>query len=117
MTLTQEVLIIFIILSIVLFLLWRKAIDKLSRLKFQKQSLSTKYGKITEQFLPFLDAFPYDQSGFRFIGSPIDGVQFEDDKIIFFEFKIGTSRMTSKQSNIKELIESKKVYFEEIYLK
>jgi predicted Holliday junction resolvase-like endonuclease len=98
-------------------MLWRNTASKLSRVKWQKQSLSTKYGKINEQFLPFLEVFPYEPSGFRFLGSPIDGVQFEEDKIIFFEFKSGSSRLTGKQSQIRQLINDKKVFFEEIYLK
>ena len=117
MSIQTEALIFFILVSIVLFLLWRKTAERLASTKFQKQSLSTKYGKITEQFLPFLDSFPYDPSNFRFLGTPIDGVQFEEDKIVFFEFKSGNSRMSVKQNNIKKLISDKKIYFEEVYLK
>ena len=117
MSTQTELLIIFILISVILFLLWRKALSRISDIKFQKQSLSTKYGKITEQFLPLLDVFPYDPSGFRFIGSPIDGIQFEENKIIFYEFKSGSSRLTSKQNQIKNIIEEGNVFFEEIYLK
>ena len=117
MSIQTEFLLFFILLSAILFWLWRKAISKLSLTRFQKHSLSTKYGKITEQFLPFLDAFPYDPSGFRFLGSPVDGIQFEEDKIIFFEFKSGSSRLSTKQTQIKKIIHDKKVSFEEIYLK
>lgn len=117
MSLQIELLLFFIAVSIILFSLWRKTVDKFNRLKFQKHSLSTKYGKITEQFLPFLDSFPYNPSNFRFLGTPIDGIQFEEDKIIFFEFKSGSSRLTTRQNDIKKLISEKKVFFEEIYLK
>lgn len=117
MSVQTELLLFFILASLILFLLWRNTSKKLSSTRFQKHSLSTKYGKITEQFLPFLDAFPYDPSGFRFLGSPIDGIQFEEDKIIFYEFKSGSSRLTNKQNNIKKLIHERKVFFEEIYLR
>lgn len=117
MSTQTEALIFFILVSIFLFWLWRNTATKLSATRFQKHSLSTKYGKITEQFLPFLDSFPYDPSNFRFLGTPIDGVQFEEDKIVFFEFKSGNSRMSVKQNNIKKLINDKKIFFEEIYLK
>lgn len=117
MSTQTEILLFFIFASIILFLLWRNASRKLSLTRFQKHSLSTKYGKITEQFLPFLDAFPHDPSGFRFLGSPIDGIQFEEDRIIFYEFKSGGSRLSNKQTQIKKLINEKKVFFEEIYLK
>lgn len=117
MSVQIELLLFFILLSVLFFWLWRKTVAKLLATRFQKHSLSTKYGKITEQFLPFLDSFPYDPSNFRFLGTPIDGVQFEEDKIIFFEFKSGNSRMSVKQNNIKKLINDKKIFFEEIYLK
>ena len=84
------------------------------RLRFEKRSLSGKYGKMTEQFMPFLKAYPYDKQSFRFIGSPIDGVQFEDDRIVLVEFKTGSSRLTEKQKRIRELVRKKRVDFEEI---
>jgi predicted Holliday junction resolvase-like endonuclease len=117
MSIQNEFLLFFIILSVILFLLWRKSSERLSQMKFQKHSLSTKYGKITEQFLPFLDTFPYNPSNFRFLGTPIDGVQFEEDKIIFFEFKSNSSHLTTRQNQIKRLILENKIFFEEIYLK
>jgi len=87
-----------------------KLMETLSR----KQSLSTKYGKMTEQFMPFLKTYPYDENSFRFLGTPIDGVQFNDDGVVFVEFKTSDSRMSPKQKHIKELVEEKKVKFEEI---
>jgi predicted Holliday junction resolvase-like endonuclease len=84
------------------------------RLRFEKRSMSGKYGRMTEQFLPFLKGYPYDEQNFRFIGSPIDGVQFENDKIVMVEFKTGDSRLTEKQRRIRELVERKRVEFEEI---
>lgn len=117
MQLETKIIITLSILVIILFLLWRKSSSKLSDVKFQKQSLSTKYGKMSEQFMPFLDHYPYDPQNFRFLGSPIDGVQFEEDKIILIEFKTNTSRLSSKQQNIKALTESRRVSFEQITIK
>lgn len=117
MSTETKFLICFIILTFIFFLLWRKSLNKLNEIRFQKRSLSSKYGKITEQFLPFLDNFPYNPSNFRFIGTPIDGIQFEEDKIVFFEFKSGDSRLTIKQNQIKKLVKENKIDFEEIYLK
>ena len=87
--------------------------EKLEELAFKKQSLSSKYGKMTEQFLPFLEEYPYDPQNFRFIGSPIDGIQFEEDKIVLVEFKAANSKLTEKQGKIKDLAENKKVEFKE----
>ena len=87
-----------------------KLVDVLSR----KQSLSTKYGKMTEQFMPFLNVYPYDEHNFRFLGSPVDGVQFNDDGVVFVEFKTADSRLTSEQRRIRDLVNDKKVSFREI---
>ncbi|MBU1135422.1 MAG: endonuclease [Nanoarchaeota archaeon] len=83
-------------------------------LRSSKQSLSTKYGKMTEQFIPFLEVYPYNEQNFRFLGTPIDGVQFEDDKVIFIEFKTGDSNLTVKQNKIKDLVNKGKVEFKTI---
>ena len=87
--------------------------DNLEDTLYKKQSLSSKYGKMTEQFLPFLEEYPYDPQNFRFIGSPIDGIQFEDDKIVLVEFKVANSRLTEKQERIRDLVDKKRVEFEE----
>jgi predicted Holliday junction resolvase-like endonuclease len=112
-----ELILILMVLSLIFFMLWRNATKKLREVRYQKRSLSSKYGKITEQFLPFLDCYPYEPGNFRFIGTPIDGIQFEEDKIIFLEFKSGDSRLSKKQSNIRELIHDHQISFEEIDLK
>ena len=83
---------------------------------FSKKSLSSKYGKMTEQFIPFLESYPYNEQDFRFLGSPIDGVQFEPDKIVLVEFKAGGSQLTRKQKDIKRLVERGKVEFQEFRL-
>ena len=111
-----ELFIIITILVVVVFALfhWNRKLRKnIGYLTFSKQSLSTKYGKMSEQFMPFLEAYPYDKNNFRFIGSPIDGVQFEDDRIVFIEFKTSSSTMTTKQRTIRNLINDKKIEFKE----
>lgn len=83
--------------------------EEKKKVEERKKSLSSLYGKITEQFAPFMKKYPYDAKRFRFIGSPIDGIQFEDDRIIFIEFKAANSKLTEEQKKIKELVENKKV--------
>lgn len=83
--------------------------EELSRQK----SLSTTYGRITEQWFPLMDAYPYDPQGFRFLGTPIDGVQFEEDRIVFVEFKANRSGLSTGQRRIRRLIEEGYVYWEE----
>lgn len=110
----MDVLIILLIALIfaLCFVVYRQHI-KVRELESKSKSLSVKYGKMTEQFFPFLEKYPYDKENFRFLGNPIDGIQFEDDEIIFVEFKTGSSRLSSRQKKISKIIESGKVKFKE----
>jgi predicted Holliday junction resolvase-like endonuclease len=123
MSIEIKIIIGLVIIIAFLIFLYRRKIGQYLQLElqhqdlaFKKQSQSTKYGKMTEQFLPFLEKYPYDEQAFRFIGSPIDGIQFTDDAIILIEFKSAASRLTPAQRKIKKIIEDKKVYFEEYRL-
>ena len=78
------------------------------------RSQSVMSGLNFEQWVPLSAEYPYDPRQFRFLGNPIDGIQFEDDKVIFIEFKYGKSKLSSRQIHIKELIERGSVEFKEI---
>ncbi len=75
----------------------------------RRRSLSTTYGRISEQFAPFMEDYPHDPQSFRFLGSPIDGVQFTEDKVVLVEFKTNTSRLTPEQARVKRLVEQGRV--------
>lgn len=85
-----------------------------NQLSFEHRSMYVKHGKISEQLFPFMKDYPYNPSNFRFIGSPIDGLNFEDDKVVFIEFKTGNSKLSDKQKRIKALVEKKKVEWKTI---
>ena len=104
-----------VLLLVAFILLWRLGAlrRQLVELAFAKQSQSVKYGKLTEQFMPFLKEYPYDPQRFRFLGTPIDGVQFNEDSIVFVEFKAGKHALSEPQREVKELVERKRVRFEE----
>jgi len=109
--------IISLLLIAILIALYRKVSMELEDTKFAKHSLSSKYGKISEQFMPFMKDYPYDPQNFRFIGTPVDGIQFEGDRIIFIEFKTGDSRLSAKQRGIRDILSGKKIEFKEIRIK
>ena len=74
-------------------------------------------GSMAEQFAPFTETFKnlrWDIPEFKFLGRPVDGIQFEEDEIIIVEFKTGDSAMSQKQRNIKRLVDDGKVTFQEI---
>ncbi|MEC8913134.1 MAG: Holliday junction resolvase-like protein [Chloroflexota bacterium] len=102
----------FVIVLLVIVL--KRALGGLSREGSLRRSESTRYGQITEQFMPFISDYPYDSKQFRFLGSPIDGVQFEEDKIVMIEFKSAGSQLSTRQRRIRNLVREGKVDFQEI---
>ena len=109
-----------VVLAILAYWLYSKS-SSLSRrlidLEFSKSSQSVKYGKLTEQWIPFSDRFPFDAQKFRFIGSPIDGIAFDDEKIVFVEFKTASSQLNDNQKRVKKLVQEKKVDWLEFRIK
>jgi predicted Holliday junction resolvase-like endonuclease len=87
--------------------------DQLENEQSRQRSLSTVYGRISEQWFPLMDRYPYDSQAFRFIGTPIDGIQFEEDRIVFCEFKTNQSGLSPIQRQIKKLVQEGHVYWEE----
>ena len=94
-----------------------RLLQKVISLNHTLRSERVKKGQMAEQFLPLITSYPWDPQNFRFIGSPIDGVQFEDDRVIFVEFKSGSSQLSAKQIRIRELVKAGKVDFREVRLK
>jgi predicted Holliday junction resolvase-like endonuclease len=113
------IILVLILICIVLFLLLRNSrkqislkSDFIAELDKQKRSQSIRYGKLTEQFMPFLESYPYDPHDFRFVGTPIDGIQFTDDAIVLVEFKAADSQLSQRQRTIKKMVEEGAVRFE-----
>jgi len=111
-----ELIVIAILIVICIFLIWviLSIKEELADLKYAKQSQSVKYGQLTEQWLPFAKQYPYDAQNFRFIGKPIDGIAFEEDKIVFVEFKTNKSSLSQVQRKAKDLVEKKKIEWLEL---
>jgi len=86
-------------------------LTELNKVVHQKKSSEVRLGKIGENLAPFMDGWPWDSNNFRFIGNPIDGIQFTEDEIIFVEIKTGKSRLSKGQILCKDLIEKGKVRF------
>lgn len=111
-------LVVFVLLFLLLYFslrqqnrLLREAYDTLLH---DHRSLSVKHGKSFEQLFPYMSNYPYDPRHFRFLGTPIDGLSFEPDEIVFLEFKTGQSTLSETQKRIKELVLKKKIGWKEI---
>ena len=69
--------------------------------------LNQRIGKLTsQQYHTFMKHYPYNPDNFRYIGDPIDGIQFEEDKILFVWFKTRKTIRTPEQNHIRKLLES-----------
>lgn len=98
--------------------LHKKSKDLESQLKkstFSLKSSYIKFGKTFEQFAPFTKNFTQEEkNNFIFLGCPIDGVIFGEDKIKFIEIKTGESQLSGKQKRIRKMIETGRVEFMEV---
>lgn len=77
----------------------------------QKKSSEIRVGKIGENMAPFLKDWPYDPRKFRFLGYPVDGIQFTDNEVLFVEIKTGKSSLTHSQKAARDLVKAGKVRF------
>ena len=111
------VIILLIALLAYIYIRKKELEERLESLLFDKRSQSVKYGKLTEQFIPFTDEFPFDPGQFRFLGNPIDGVVFGNDEITFCEFKTSGSKLSDRQKRVREIVEAKKVKWFEFSMK
>lgn len=110
-----------VLFAILLFQMWvvgqhKKAIAILTQnlidVQKSKKSSEVRLGKMAEHMAPFINGWPYDANNFRFLGSPVDGIQFTDNQIIFVEIKTGRSRLSKRQALFKKLVGEKKVTFQ-----
>lgn len=106
-----------ILLGLSLWLWTRSAVRARRRyreLDSAKRSQSTRYGQITEQFAPFLPDWPWDPKAFRFLGTPVDGVQFAEDGIHFVEIKSAGSRLSPAQRQVRDHVQAGRVHWREV---
>ncbi len=99
---------------------WIDEYEKKIREDAINRSARTLSGKTLEKLIPFLEKFNYDPHDVRWLGDPIDLVVFDKlsekrdpEQIIFLEVKSGESKLSKVQQKIRELIERKKVHWEE----
>lgn len=69
-------------------------------------------GHVSENFAPMLESFPYDRHKCKPLFQPIDYIYFGDDEIVFIDIKSGDSSPSTKQRNIRKLVQEGKVRFE-----
>lgn len=90
---------------------FNKLNEKYSRELSIRKSSEIRLGKIGENLAPFVQDWPWEPGNFRFLGNPVDGVQFNSDGIIFVEIKTGKARLSPPQRAFKKLVQEGKVSF------
>jgi predicted Holliday junction resolvase-like endonuclease len=98
----------------------RILLEKNKDTEHKLRSERVRRGQMFEQFIPFVKNFPYNRKDIRFLGSPIDMIVFngldegkvKDIRII--EIKSGKSRLTQREKQIRQAINDKQVFWEEI---
>ena len=101
---------------------WMEKEEQKIRQDAINRSARTLSGKTLEKLVPFLERFGHDPHDVRWLGDPIDLVIFDGysqnnhkavEKITFCEIKSGDSKISSAQQRIKEIIQKKKIEWEE----
>jgi predicted Holliday junction resolvase-like endonuclease len=81
---------------------YRTAVNPLQH-TIKKLTFPDKYSLETMKY------YPYNPDNFRFVGDPIDGIQFEENAIVFVRFKKDNTPRTKEQNHIKILLENRNV--------
>jgi predicted Holliday junction resolvase-like endonuclease len=104
----------------VYFLIWKLRYTSTIREDAVHRSQAVTAGKVYEQLIPYLPAFPYNPKDVRFLGSPIDLVIFDGladgrvRQIVFVEVKTGGSSLTSRERSIRDVIQAGDVEWTEL---
>jgi predicted Holliday junction resolvase-like endonuclease len=97
-----------LLLVLLLALGWALAWVLLRRWRAERsraRSQATRYGTLTEQYAPWLAGWPFaDARRFRFLGDPIDGVQFEDDAVYLVEVKTAGATLNPRQRAVRDAV-------------
>jgi len=101
-------------------LMWKARYTAIIREDAVQRSQAVTAGKVHEQLIPYLPAFPYNPKDVRFLGSPIDFVVFDGlaegriRRIVFLEVKPGRSGLTSRERGVRDVIQAREVEWVEL---
>jgi predicted Holliday junction resolvase-like endonuclease len=101
-------------------LLWKVGYTRRVREDAVQRSLAVTAGKVHEQLIPYLPAFPYNPKDARFLGSPVDLVVFDGlaegrvRRIVFVEVKTGGAGLTGRERMVREAVRDGEVEWVEL---
>lgn len=109
-----------LLLAGVYVLLWKARYTRRIRQDAVQRSQATISGQVHEQLLPYLPEFAFSAKDARFLGSPIDLIVFDGldagqlRRIVFLEVKTGTSTLTNRERQIRDVLGAGKVSWQEL---
>jgi predicted Holliday junction resolvase-like endonuclease len=101
-------------------LLWKVGYTRRVRDDAVQRSQAVTAGKVHEQLIPYLPAFPYNPKDARFLGSPVDLVVFDGlaegrvRRIVFVEVKTGGAGLTGRERMVREAVREGEVEWVEL---
>lgn len=108
------------LLAWVYFLIWKVKYSARIRQDAVQRSQAVTAGKVHEQLIPYLPAFPFNPKDVRFLGSPVDLVVFDGlaegrlRRVIFLEVKTGGASLTSRERCVRDVIQAREVEWAEL---
>lgn len=106
-----------IVLVLVLVLVVRHHRDAVGKLReeldwaaAERRRLQQRRDAWGAQWAPLLSGYPYDPRHFRFLGSPVEGVQFNEDRIVFVSLGFAPR---ADAERVRDLVRAGRVEFHE----
>jgi predicted Holliday junction resolvase-like endonuclease len=109
-----------LLIALAYVLMWKARYTSMIREDAVQRSLAVTAGKVHEQLIPYLPAFPYNPKDVRFLGSPVDLVVFDGladgrvRRIVFLEVKTGRAGLTSRERCVRDVIQAREVEWLEL---
>lgn len=109
-----------LLVAFVYVLSWKAKYTRDIRRDSVSRSRATISGQVHEQLLPYLPNFPFDPKDVRFLGAPVDLIVFDGlsagklERIVFVEVKTGGSQLTGRERQVRDMVLSRGVSWEEI---
>ena len=109
-----------LLLAWLYFLIWKVRYTTRIREDAVQRSQAVTAGKVHEQLIPYLPAFPFNPKDVRFLGSPVDLVVFDGlaegrvRRIVFLEVKTGGAGLTCRERCVRDVIQAREVEWAEL---
>ena len=115
-------IVIGLLIAAVYVLWWKARYTRALRRDAVARSEAVTTGKVSEQLLPFLPAFPFNPKDARFLGSPVDLIVFDGladgnvRQIVLVEVKTGRAGLTRREKLVRDAVREGRVEWRELRL-